>query len=196
MSLSTTTTSIHTHAPRVWAGCLHCYNSGRLVGAWYDAADIADAPHAFDVERIHRDGGYPSTPECEELWCFDIDNMPTSGEMDLLEATRWGEVYNELDAEHLWPALCAWVTTGMYTEDSHGTPCVSDFMEAYSGHWDTWEDFAYDLFDQTTDMSGWDELAQRYFDYAGFVRDLKHDFSVEGSERFSGEFGVYIFRNY
>ena len=25
---------------------------------------------------------------------------------------------------------------------------------------------------------------------------LKHDFSVEGSERFSGEFGVYIFRNY
>lgn len=196
MSLSTTTPSIHTHAPRVWAGCLHCYNSGRLVGAWYDAADIADASHVFDVERIHRDGGYLSTPECEELWCFDIDNMPTSGEMDLLEATRWGEVYIELDAEYLWPALCAWVTTGIYTEDSHGTPCASDFMEAYSGHWDTWEDFAYDLIDQTTDMSGWDELAQRYFDYAGFVRDLKHDFSVEGSERFSGEFGVYIFRNY
>lgn len=196
MSLPATINATHTHAPRVWAGCLHCYNSGRLVGAWYDAADIADDPHAFDVELIHRDGGYPSTPECEELWCFDLELIPSPGEMDLLEAARWGEVYLDLDAPHLWPALCAWVAAGMYTEDSRGIPCIPDFLEAYGGHWNTWEDFAYDLIDQTIDMSSWDETAQRYFNYNSFVRDLKYDYTVEESGRFSGEPGVYIFRNY
>ncbi|WP_283205483.1 antirestriction protein ArdA [Glutamicibacter sp. V16R2B1] len=24
---------------RVWVDCLHCYNSGRLVGEWFDAVD-------------------------------------------------------------------------------------------------------------------------------------------------------------
>ncbi|MGO3330743.1 antirestriction protein ArdA [Brevibacterium aurantiacum] len=196
MSLPATINATHTHAPRVWAGCLHCYNSGRLVGAWYDAADIADDPHAFDVERIHRDGGYPSTPECEELWCFDFELIPSPGEMDLLEAARWGEVYLALDAPHLWPALWAWVAAGMYTEDSRGIPCIPDFLEAYGGHWNTWEDFAYDFIDQTIDMSSWDETAQRYFNYNSFVRDLKYDYTVEESGRFSGEPGVYIFRNY
>jgi antirestriction protein len=196
MSLPATINATHTHAPRVWAGCLHCYNSGRLVGAWYDAADIADDPHAFDVERIHRDGGSLSTPECEEHGCFDLELNPTPGEMDLLEAARWGEVYLDLDAPHLWSALCAWVAAGMYTEDSRGIPCIPDFLEAYGGHWNTWEDFAYDLIDQTIDMSSWDETAQRYFNYNSFVRDLKYDYTVEESGRFSGEPGVYIFRNY
>ena len=28
--------------PRVWVGCLGCYNAGRLVGRWVDAEDAAD----------------------------------------------------------------------------------------------------------------------------------------------------------
>ena len=27
--------------PRVWIGCLACYNEGNLVGDWFDA-DVAD----------------------------------------------------------------------------------------------------------------------------------------------------------
>lgn len=74
-------------------------------------------------------------------------------------------------------------------------PCIPDFLEAYGGHWNTWEDFAYDLIDQTIDMRSWDETAQRYFDCNGFVRDFKYDYSVEQSSKFTGEPGAYIFRH-
>ncbi|MBI8988437.1 antirestriction protein ArdA [Corynebacterium sp. CCM 8863] len=189
---STATTSTR---PRVWVGCLHCYNSGRLVGAWYECADIADDPSAFDVGRIHDDGGYPATTSCEELWCFDTDNVPSICEFDLLEATRWGECYAELDAEHLWSALCAWVASGSYTQDAYGLPVVSDFLERFCGHWDSFNDFAYALIEDTIDMSSWDDLAQRYFDYEAFARDLKYDYSTQLVEPYCGQHGVFIFRD-
>ena len=28
--------------PRVWIGCLACYNSGQLVGHWYPATEAGD----------------------------------------------------------------------------------------------------------------------------------------------------------
>ncbi len=34
--------------PRVWVGCLGCYNAGVLVGAWVDAAEAEDfEPHSI-----------------------------------------------------------------------------------------------------------------------------------------------------
>ena len=158
---------------------MHCYVAGRLVGAWYDCTDIADDPANFDVERIHRDGGYPATPECEELWCFDIEYIPHGQEIDLAAAARWGECYQELEAPHLWPALCAWVATEMYTEDNWGMPSVSSFTDEHQGHWGSWLDFAYPIIDETVDMSGWDELAKKYFNYESYARTLKYDYSVK-----------------
>lgn len=37
----TTITTTDT-TPRVWIGCLACYNTGRLVGDWHDAIGAAD----------------------------------------------------------------------------------------------------------------------------------------------------------
>lgn len=53
-------------APRVWVGCLHCYNSGRLVGHWFDATEAEE----IDLAAVHKGSGSLSAA-CEELSCLD-----------------------------------------------------------------------------------------------------------------------------
>lgn len=67
----TTITTTDT-TPRVWIGCLACYNAGRLVGDWHDASDAEEVSTA----DVH---GRASSHE--ELWCFDIENIPVRREM-------------------------------------------------------------------------------------------------------------------
>jgi len=69
--------------PRVWIGCLHCYNAGRLVGEWFDAVDADEATLA----DVHRDAG-GSCVGCDELWCFNDENLPVRGEMGPNEAAE------------------------------------------------------------------------------------------------------------
>lgn len=46
----TTITDVET-TPRVWIGCLACYNEGRLVGDWHDALG-ADEVTSEDVHGV------------------------------------------------------------------------------------------------------------------------------------------------
>ena len=41
------------NTPRVWIGCLHCYNSGGLVGEWFDAVDAEEVT----LTHVHRGAG-------------------------------------------------------------------------------------------------------------------------------------------
>ena len=70
--------------PRAWVGCLQCYNSGDLVGEWFDASEAADV--TLDVLHLE----HPLQEGCEELWCFDVDGIPVNEEMSPLEAANWG----------------------------------------------------------------------------------------------------------
>ncbi|MCT1602875.1 antirestriction protein ArdA [Kocuria sp. p3-SID1433] len=124
----TATTIRISYVPRVWVGCLSCYNAGRLVGLWFGCADAEDV----DLAAVHR-GQYRVTSECEELWCLDVDTLPVDREMDLLEAAEWGEVYEEV-GEELWPVLCAWVRSGCNVAQGTGEiPSVPDFLERNAG---------------------------------------------------------------
>lgn len=49
---------------RIWPGCLSCYNAGRLVGAWIDAADADE----MTIAELHRQADAPLSPDCEEIW--------------------------------------------------------------------------------------------------------------------------------
>lgn len=95
--------------PRVWIGCLSCYNEGRLVGEWVDATNAGD----LTPNDLH---GIPTTHE--ELWVFDLEGFPSgTGEMSPTAAAPWGELYEEV-GETQWPALLAWVDSGCYVADS------------------------------------------------------------------------------
>ena len=111
----TTTTA---PAMRVWIGCMSCYNSGRLVGEWFNAT-AADEVAIADVHR----GSGGSRASCRELWCLDVDDMPVHREMSPAEAAEWGRVVEEVD-EHLRPALIAWVRSSNYVAGDGAGPAI------------------------------------------------------------------------
>lgn len=183
----TTTPTTTLSTPRVWIGCLHCYNSGRLVGERFDCTEAADV----DLDAVHTGQPGTLTPMCEELWCFDTENIPVPGEMDPLHAAAWGEAYEEV-GETLWPAYCAWMRSGMHVERADGTGAIDDFEERYCGHWDSFQEYANDYVDSTGLLREVPEHVTRYFDYEAHARDLQHDYTVVNAV---GS-GVYIFRNF
>ena len=170
--------------PRAWIGCLACYNAGRLVGDWVDAA-TADEVTTYDVH-----GALSRADSHDELWCFDHENLPVRGELDPLAAADWGRVYTEVGPEH-WPALCAWVESGDYVAEGTGDlPSISDFEERYQGHWESFEDYARELADDIGLLADVPEGIARYFDWRSWTRDLAMDYSVYDDP----EGGVFVFR--
>ena len=90
--------------PRVWIGCLACYNAGRLVGKWVDAIEAGDKTPADIHDNAttllsleSRDGGSPH----EELWCMDHENFGglLTGECSPMTAQEIAEVIEKLYEE-------------------------------------------------------------------------------------------------
>ncbi|MCD2143710.1 antirestriction protein ArdA [Gordonia paraffinivorans] len=179
--MSTTVT-----APTAWVGCLACYNSGNLVGAWYPASEAGDVTPS----QLH---GRPIRPEThEELWCFDHEGIPVDGELSPMEATRWGECYDQLDDPSLWPALCAWVRSGDHVEDGDGLPSIPDFTERYAGTWDSFLDYAEHLAEDCETFSSVPEDLRRFIDMAAWAAEIEADYTTENAPGGA----VYIFRSY
>lgn len=184
-----TVTPISDTTPRVWIGCLACYNAGCLVGEWFDA-ETADEVTLADVH-----GGVDRVRQgCEELWVMDHENIPVTGEMSPMEASEWGRVLTSVP-EHGRAALCSWVTSGGYVAEGTGDlPSISDFEECYAGRWESFGEYAQNLADDTGMMEGWPEQAVQYFDWAGWTRDLAFDYVVLDAP--APEYGVYVFCNH
>lgn len=167
--------------PRVWVGCLGCYNAGRLVGRWVNAEDAAD----LSPEDVH---GRPSSHE--ELWCLDLEGFPYgTGELSPSTASKWGDLFAGV-GECQWGALLAWVESGCCILDSDDLPIVSEFEERFCGCWDSFRDFADFEVEETGLLSGVPDEIARYFDYDAYARDLRFDYIVADAP----EGGVYLFR--
>lgn len=163
-----TTIPITNTTPRAWIGCLHCYNTGRLVGEWFDAQD-ADIITLADVH-----GGAGGVRQgCEELWVMDHENIPVEGEMSPRDAAEWARVILSVP-EHLRGALRSWVASGSYvTEGTGDLPSVSDFEERFCGTWDSFRDYAENLADEIGLIpEGAPEELVRYFNWGAWTRDL------------------------
>ncbi|MGB3696259.1 MAG: antirestriction protein ArdA [Gordonia sp. (in: high G+C Gram-positive bacteria)] len=175
------------HAPRVFVSCLECYNAGRLIGDWYEASEAGD----LTPTQVHHRPIHANTHE--ELWCLDFENIPVRYEMSPMDAAKWGELYDDLDDDAEWPALCAWVRSGDYVaEGNTDLPCLSDFRDRYFGVWDTLRDYLIDYVDSTGMLADVPEEVARYFDYEAYERDLQGDFTTEPA----GPGQVYIFQSY
>lgn len=172
--------------PRVWIACLACYNGGRLVGDWFPA-EIADD---VTLDEIHAHYG-GTRMDCEEVWCFDTDNLPMSREMSVVEAAGWGCLLSEVD-DWQRDALFAWVRSGDYiTEGGGDLPSLPDFEERYAGEWDAFRDYAENLADDIGLLADVPEDLVGYFDWNTWTRDLAYDYTTEAAP--NG--GVYVFRS-
>ncbi|ROR54111.1 antirestriction protein [Luteococcus japonicus] len=182
----TTRTNADT-TPRAWIGCLHCHNSGRLVGEWFDAEN-ADEVTLADVHG----GAHRVRSGCEELWVMDHENIPVSGEVSPSEAAEWARVLLAVP-EHQREALRAWVVSGSYVAEGTGElPSVSDFEERFCGTWGSFRDYAETLAEEigVTPEDAPEELV-RYFNWDAWTRDLEYDYTVVRADAIS----VFIFRD-
>ena len=146
---------------------------------WIDAAS-ADQVTTYDVH-----GAHSRADSHAKLWCFDHENLPVKGELDPLAAAAWGQCLAEVD-DSLRPALCAWVES----EGTGDLPSISDFLDSYQGHWESFEDYAENLADVVGLLAGVPEEIANYFDWDSWTRDLAFDHSTYDDP----EGGVFVFR--
>lgn len=180
-----TIAATNTNAPRIWAGCLACYNEGNLVGLWAQANE-AKYVSPQDVHDASEVAYLADTPGHDELWVFDHENLPIPGECDLRAISPWAEAYAELDNDDLWPAYLVWCTD---VAGDTTPPDTRMFLEAYRGTWNDREDFAREQFDALDVTAGMTEEQRRYFDVEAWSRDFFLDYHVCDAP--GG--GVYIF---
>lgn len=176
MSAATTIT------PAVWIGCLACVAAGRLTGNWFQAT-IADevTPHTLHGRQTSH----------EELWVMDHEHLPIEGECSPHEAAKLARHLDEVD-EHQLPAFLAWIASGSHVLDGENLPDHGEFTDRYAGHWDSFEQYAQHLADETGMLSNVPEHIARYFNWSSWTDDLQHDYTVLDAS----EGGVYILRDH
>lgn len=170
--------------PRIWVGCLACYNNGNLTGEWFDAIEGDD----ITLGDVHGGAQYVS-PGCEELWVLDHENLPLKGECSPHDAAQFALVVEEVH-ESDREAFIAWALSGDQIEDGDGLPSTSDFEERYCGTWASFREFAENLADDIALLDGIPDEIARYFDWQSWTRDLAFDYTTCNTDS-----GVYVFRS-
>lgn len=182
------TTARLKNEPSVWLGCSHCYTHGRLIGDWYPLSEVSE----IAIDNLHDACSVTPIPWCEEVEVFD-HNLPVSGEPDPSTLLAWAQAY-ETVGDSLWPAYCAWISTGTYVENSDGVGDPVTFEDTYCGIWDDFADF---IVEQTNDCGFFDGASEtliRYFDWNKWIADCRYDYSVVDVRGEAGSTAIYIFR--
>ena len=105
--------------PRVWICCLAYCNERRVVGDWFHAVGAVEVT-TYDIY-----GAHSRADSHDELWCFDHECIPVSGELSPMEAVKWGEVFGAVPKDDR-AALYAWVDSGAYAAEGGSGDCCTD----------------------------------------------------------------------
>ena len=168
-----------TDEPRVWVGCLACYNAGRLVGGWYGLDQVADEPW--------REGHNPTH---EEWQVFDTDGL----HVNIGETSDWAgletlggvlERFTDPDqavAYELWLDL----TWSNWRDDNE-----TSFWDAYCGEWESGEDYAQELASDTGAIDVASQWPYTCIDWAKAWRELElgDNYTIDNPKG-----GVFVFR--
>ena len=192
--------------PRVWVGCISCYNGGHLVGSWFDAEDapeemngdygwsrvIRKAPHNVPLPVSHFKESH------EELWVFGFEGFHglLTSECSPSEAKKLAEVLDSIDSDRV-DAFRAYVSDHLgpsyASEDWDGA--VSQFEDAYAGEWDSGADYAQELAEDLSGASSeqFSEWPYSCIDWERAWRDLEMGGDYSSSS--TGRGTVYVFRS-
>jgi antirestriction protein len=139
--------------PRVWVGCVACYNDGHLTGDWFTAIDCPRDLAEFDAAiKTHNLPESHTTP-CldgphEELWVMDFEGFGglLTGECSPAEAQRLAELIEPMGSDFI-QALAAYVADERPDVIDEST--VESFEDAFCGMFDSGADYAQDLAEET-----------------------------------------------
>ena len=177
--------------PRAWIGSLAAYNAGRLVGAWIDldGLDEEEATEAAkEAMRPMIAGWMDEAQAFDELACMDVEGLApfVTGECSIGEAVRAAEKLSEVE-DYEREAFLAWAAN----EGTHSAVEVEDFRDAYAGEWDSLEDYARELLDDSGQLNAIPDNLRAYFDYESYARDLRLSGDVFTVSNGAG--GVFVF---
>lgn len=155
---------------RIYVASLSDYNAGRLHGAWIDcdsktAEELQDEVSAMLAKSPE--------PIAEEYAIHDHEGFgDLIGEYSSLrEIAAICNVLDMAEGNGIDPtALIEWCDdTGRSLADAS---VFDDFEDAYSGQWNSTEDFAEQLADDIGMLSDCPDNLRFYFDWEAFARDL------------------------
>lgn len=112
--------------------------------------------------------------DIDEVLCADIEGIARHfyhSSSDIFDLTAWVEFREDLERSHLEVEVA-----DAYLDNCGIDASVSDIEEAYSGEYESWGDFAYDLLEQTGDLELIPENLRTYFDFDKFGHDLSFDY--------------------
>jgi len=167
--------------PRAWVGCLGCYNSGLLNGAWVDGVEAGDISKSVKV-RIGEPSIYGANcPVCvkcgsDEFWVFDHEGYSglISGECSPSEAQDKAELLASADDSER-EAFIAWLAVG-------GEADLEVMRGAYVGEFNTYSDLAEYFVD-----SGFLDIPDNirpYFDFNAYGEEISWDLMSDGTHYF------------
>jgi antirestriction protein len=134
--------------PKIWVGCLGCYNGGTLAGQWMDATEGDE----ITPDKIEGPGPYHVSEGHEELWVLDHEGFGgfLSGECSPMEAARIARVIEDIQSEGFDASVVgAWAENNGETITEWDAPTSDRFTDAYAGTAESDRDFAQEFFDNS-----------------------------------------------
>ena len=167
----------NTEMPRGAVECMTCRGHNRAMSfAWIDANDPMLADWLADdgdelLNRVHADTR--RYPDCEELWCTDVEYLPEDRECGIDYLAQVGEIFDMYDNEgESWEIVRAWLNTLSIDLD---TVTRHDLREAYRGTWNSFEDYAdeefWECYGEVVDDS-----IRGYIDTKRYARDIEGEY--------------------
>ncbi len=163
--------------PRIYVACLAAYNNGYLHGQWIEANQDKDDIYS-EIQKMLSKSPIPNS---EEWAIHDYEGFMGLRLSESEDIATVAEIAVMLE-EHGE----AWAKFAEYEGVEYAT--LERFEEAYAGQWDSEEDFAEDLANETMEIP---KHLEYYIDYEKLARDLfiNDYFSAEGSG-----YKVHVFR--
>ena len=170
--------TLHENNPSIYVANLGAYNDGRLVGKWLDLTTFNN-----DVEKLQEEvdkvanslGAYYG----DEWAIHDYSNFPNMGENPDLEKVI--EIAEKIEQEG-FDKINAFLEVYSIEDLEH-------FEDSYCGHWNNFQEYAEDYFDNCYEVP---EHLENYIDYEKFAQTLSYDHSEVDAPKN----GVFVFRSF
>ncbi|WP_414617635.1 antirestriction protein ArdA [Dyadobacter sp. 32] len=164
------------NAPRIYVGNYGMYNSGSLLGKWFDLTDYTDAKEFYqDCYEFHRNEFGP------ELMFQDWENIPgfLISECSLDDkAFDYLRAVDEMDdaTAEAFKLYCEQISSWPGNPKSLDEQ-IESFQESYRGYFggsmkDAKIEYAYQYVDEIGMFDDAPATLEWYFDYEAFARDL------------------------
>ena len=157
--------------PSVYVGTYGKYSEGSLDGEWVDITDFDTYEEFIDYcHQLHSD------EEESELMFQDFEGFPKSwySESGMRKETFYRiKEYAKLDDDKR-------EAYELYLDNFDREGSVEDFEERYKGHFNSPEEFAADLYNQTYDIP---EYLEDFIDWSAVWRSL---YTGEGYSEYDG----------